>query len=131
MSNGGVYQYELHGLDIPGGHQTPPSSSPPSDFEWEAIVLVFVDQQVVAAAVEDLLTGGTLAGGGSLTQETFSCSTVRLLVRKYFYQYNDSPFLSRLLDLLLLFSLLTWGPLGGILSQDLLFLICREISFIT
>ena len=75
MSDGSVYQYELHGLDIPGGHQTPPGSSPPSDSEGEAVVLVFVDQQVVVGAVEDLLTGGTLAGGGSLTQETFSCST--------------------------------------------------------
>ena len=123
MSNGCIYQYELHGLDIPGGHQTPPGSSSPSDFEWKAIVLVFVDQQVVVAAVEDLLAGGALVGGGSLTEETFSCSTDRLLVRKYFYQDKDSPFLSRLLDLLLLFSLLTWGPKGGILSQDLLFLI--------
>ena len=75
MSNGGVYQYELHGLDIPGGHQTPPGSSSPSDFEWKAIVLVFVDQQVVVAAVEDLLTVGTLAGGRPLAQETFSCTT--------------------------------------------------------
>ena len=121
MSYGGVYQYELHGLDIPGGHQTPPGSSSPSDFEWKAIVLVFVDQQVVVAAVEDLLAGGTPVGGGPLAQETFSCS--KDLLRKYFYPDNDSPFLSRLLDLLLLFSLLTWGPLGGILCQDLLFLI--------
>ena len=82
MSYGGVYQYELHGLDIPGGHQTPPGSCSPSDFEWKAIVLVFVDQQVVVAAVEDLLTGGTLAGGGALTEKTLSCSTD--LLRKYF-----------------------------------------------
>ena len=75
MGNGSVYQDELHGLDIPGGHQTTPGSSSPSDSEGKAVVLVFVDQQVVVGAVEDLLTGGTLAGGGSLTQETFSCST--------------------------------------------------------
>ena len=75
MSNGGVDQYELHGLDIPGGHQTPPGPSSPSDSEGEAVVLVFVHQEVVVGAVEDLLTGGTLAGGWSLTQETFSCST--------------------------------------------------------
>ena len=75
MSNGSVYQDELHGLDIPGGHQTPPGSRPPSDSEGEAVVLVFVDQQVVVAAVEDLLTVGTLAGGRPLAQETFSCTT--------------------------------------------------------
>ena len=88
MGNGSVYQDELHGLDIPGGHQTPPGSSSPSDFEWKAIVLVFVDQQVVVGAVEDLLTGGTLAGGGPLAQETFSCSTE-------LYRYRGKIFLAR------------------------------------
>ena len=72
MSNGSVYQDELHGLDIPGGHQTPPGSRPPSHSEGEAVVLVFVDQQVVVAAVEDLLAGGTPVRGGPLAQETFS-----------------------------------------------------------
>ena len=87
MSNGSVYQYELHGLDIPGGHQTPPGARSPSDSEGKAVVLVFVDQEVVVGAVEDLLTGGTLAGGRPLTQETFSCSTelqTYYVERKYF-----------------------------------------------
>ena len=117
MSNGSVYQYELHGLDIPGGHQTPPGSRSPSDSEGEAVVLVFVDQEVVVAAIEDLLTGGTFVGGGPLTQETFSCST-ELQKYRISSQDDSSPFLSLLLDLLLLFSLLNWGPFGGILSHS-------------
>ena len=69
MSDGSVYQYELHGLDIPGGHQTPPSSRSPSDSEGEAVVLVFVGQQVIIAAVVDQLTVGALVGGRPLTEE--------------------------------------------------------------
>ena len=95
MGNGSVYQDELHGLDIPGGHQTPPGSSSPSDSEGKAVVLVFVDQQVVVGAVEDLLTGGTLAGGGSLTQETFSCSIE-------FRKYRNTEIQTKFKDLLLL-----------------------------
>ena len=75
MSDGSVYQYELHGLDIPGGHQTSPGPCPPFYSEWEAIVLMFVYEEVVTAAVEHQLTGGTLGGARPLTQETGPWST--------------------------------------------------------
>ena len=70
VGDGRVYQYELHGLDIPGGHQTSPGPCPPLHSEWEAVVLVLVDQEVVTAAVEDQLTVGALVRGRPLTEET-------------------------------------------------------------